>query len=146
MLAVVKSEKEPGVDIREVDVPVVIHTESTTPDQCRELVNLGKEVGLAANRIVKHFAPPLITEKENFGLVPSVLSSRKNIEQALTKGSRFLMETDYIDDPRRPGAVLGPKTVPRITSNMFDRGLLSAKQWQKIHVDIPQAIYNIELK
>jgi len=25
---------------------------------------------------------------------------------------RFMMETDYIDDPEMPGAVLGPKTVP----------------------------------
>ena len=25
------------------------------------------------------------------------------------------METDYLDDPSRPGAVLGPKTVPKRT-------------------------------
>ena len=32
----------------DVDVPVVLHTESTTPNQCKELVEMGKKVGLPA--------------------------------------------------------------------------------------------------
>ena len=130
----------------EVDVPVVVHTESMTPEQCRELVAMGHEVGLSADCIVKHFAPPLITKQENYGVLPSVLASRKNIEVALGKGSRFVMETDYIDDPRRPGAVLGPKTVPKVTRGMFDRGLLSFDQWEQIHIALPQDTYGIKLE
>ena len=30
------------------------------------------------------------------------------------------METDYLDDPNRPGAVLGPKTVPKRTQQLVD--------------------------
>jgi TatD-related deoxyribonuclease len=131
---------------KEVGAPVIIHTESTTPTQCQELVQMGRKVGLPANRIVKHFAPPLITNDENFGILPSVLARKKNIELALEKGSRFMMETDYIDDLRRPGAVLDPKTVPKITKAMFDRGLLSVEQWSHIHIDLPKTIYGIELE
>ncbi len=131
---------------KEVGVPVVIHTESTTPEQCGELVEMGRTVGLSADCIVKHFAPPLITVEENCGVVPSVLASRKNIEVALGKGARFLMETDYIDDPRRPGAVLGPKTVPKITKAMFDCGLLSVEQWDRIHIALPEKTYGISLR
>ena len=29
--------------------------------------------------------------------------------------STWTMETDFLDDPSRPGAVLGPKTVPKRT-------------------------------
>jgi TatD-related deoxyribonuclease len=90
---------------KDVGVPVVLHTETTTPTQCKEFVEMGRKVGLNPERIVKHFAPPLITPDENFGLMPSVLATRRNIVEALQKGTRFLMETDYIDDLRRPGAV-----------------------------------------
>jgi TatD-related deoxyribonuclease len=104
---------------KEVGVPVVLHTETSTPSQCQEFVNIGKKIGLHPENIVKHFAPPLITAEENFGLMPSVLATRRNIITALQKGLRFLMETDYIDDLRRPGAVLAPKTVPKLTKNLL---------------------------
>jgi TatD-related deoxyribonuclease len=130
----------------DVGVPVVLHTESTTPEQCKELVDRGKKEGLPAHMIIKHFAPPLIYPKENYGLVPSVLSSKKNIIEALGKGSRFLMETDYIDDLRRPGAVLGPKTVPKLTKQLISQGVLPEKIASCIHKDLPEKTYGIILE
>ena len=47
---------------KDAGVPVVLHTESTTPEQCKMLAEMGKKVGLSADRIVKHFAPPLIKQ------------------------------------------------------------------------------------
>lgn len=130
----------------DVNVPVIIHTESTTQNQCKELVELGKKAGLSAHKIVKHFSPPLILKDENFGLMPSVLASEKNIIQAVKKGSRFLMETDYIDDMRRPGAVLGPKTVPKRTFELLEKGLLNEKQVFIIHKENPEKTYDICLE
>ena len=130
---------------KEVDVPVVLHTEGTTPQQCKELADMGKEVGLSAEKIVKHFAPPLITFEENAGLMPSVLASRKNIVESLKKGSRFMMETDYIDDPRRPGAVLGPKTIPRLTMKLLGEQVMSEDQSYRIHEAFPKKIYGIDI-
>ena len=57
----------------------------------------------------------------------------------------FLMETDYMDDPRRPGAVLGPKTVPRRTqtlaTSLIGRGLDAEAVLSAIHIDLPEALY-----
>jgi len=130
---------------KDAGVPVVLHTESTTPAQCKELVEMGRKVGLASEQIVKHFAPPLITPEENFGLLPSVLATRKNIVEALQKGTRFLMETDYIDDNRRPGAVLGPKTVPKLTKKLIEEHVMSEEQAYHIHVINPQNAYHLTL-
>ena len=130
---------------KDVDCPVILHTESTTPEQCKELVDMGRDIGLPADKIVKHFAPPLIKDDENFGLMPSVLSSRKNIVSALKKGSRFIMETDYIDDLKRPGAVFGPKTVPKLTKKLIDAKIMNDKQYFEIHVRNPQKTYDIDL-
>ena len=118
---------------KEVDVPVILHTESTTILQCKKLVEMGRKVGLPPQKIVKHFSPPLILENENYGLMPSVLASKKNIITALNKGTRFMMETDYIDDIKRPGAVLGPKTVPKRTLDLINQGYLSEEEANIIH-------------
>ena len=131
---------------RDVNVPVILHTESTTPDQCKELVELGKKAGLPAYKIVKHYSPPLILKNESYGLMPSVLASKKNILAAIEKGTRFMMETDYIDDPRRPGAVLGPKTVPKRTLELMENGIFTEKQVYEIHKKNPEKTYDIDLE
>jgi len=130
----------------DVDVPVVLHTESTTILQCKNLVEMGKKVGLLPEKIVKHFSPPLVLEKENYGLMPSVLASTKNIMAAISKGTRFMMETDYIDDIRRPGAVLGPKTVPKRTLDLINNGHLTEEEANIIHKINPEKTYNICLE
>ena len=131
---------------KDVNVPVIIHTESTTPSQCKELAEMGKKAGLSANKIIKHYSPPLILRNENYGLMPSVLASEKNLTTAIKKGTRFLMETDYIDDPRRPGAVLSPKTVPKKTLLFFNKGILNEKQIYEIHKNNPEKTYDIYLE
>ena len=131
---------------RDVNAPVILHTESTTPRQCKELVEIGKKVGLPLYKIVKHYSPPLILETENYGLMPSVLASKKNILSAVKKGTRFMMETDYIDDPRRPGAVLGPKTIPKRTLEFMENDILTKKQIYEIHKKNPEKTYDIILE
>ena len=130
---------------KDVGVPVVVHAESMTSQQCTELVEMGRRVGLPSGKIVKHFSPPLVTLEENCGLMPSVLASQKNIVDALSKGSRFFMETDYLDDVRRPGAVLGPKTVPMVTRRLIEKGVMSCENATKIHYEWPMKTYEIDL-
>ena len=131
---------------RDVGCPVILHTESTTPNQCKELVEMGKKAGLPAHKIVKHYSPPLVLKEENYGLMPSVLASEKNIIAAVKKGTRFMMETDYIDDPRRPGAVLGPKTVPKRTLGLIEKDIITEKQSYEIHKRNPEKTYDIDLE
>jgi TatD-related deoxyribonuclease len=128
---------------KDVDVPVVLHTESTTPNQCKQLVELGKKTGLPSYRIVKHYSPPFVLKNENYGIMPSVLASKKNIIIALKKGTRFMMETDYIDDPKRPGAVLGIKTIPKRTKELIEGGILNEKNSNIIHKDNPEKTYSL---
>jgi TatD-related deoxyribonuclease len=64
---------------------------------------------------------------------------------ALAQGDRFLMETDFMDDSSRPGAVLGPRTVPRVTSALLDEGLMSGEAAHRIHVDNVQRTYGVEI-
>ena len=120
---------------------VVVHCESATPAVWAELAAMADKAGLPRHRVVKHFAPPHVGEALNLGLTPSVLASGKNAQDAARLGRDFLLETDYMDDPRRPGAGLGPATVPRRTKMLLEKGLLDEEGVRWIHDGLPRKIY-----
>ena len=126
-------------------VPVVLHTESMDSPGFRELAEMADAAGLPRERVVKHFSPPLVSLDKNHGLFPSVLATDRAVRLALEQGTRFVMETDYIDDPRRPGAVLGPKTVPRRTRQLLEEGVMSQDDAHLIHQANPERLYGITL-
>ncbi len=128
-----------------LDCSVVLHTETTTPNVCEEIGKIADDIGLKRSKVVKHYSPPLVTEKENHGLFPSILANGKNIKEAASKGNRFLLETDYLDDPKRPGAVLGIKNVPKKTRLFYEEGILEEDDIWKIHKENPEEVYGIDI-
>ncbi len=131
---------------REQGCAVVLHTEHSTPEGWMELASFADKAGMERGRVVKHFSPPAILPEENQGLFPSVLASRDNIRRALSKGNRFTMETDYIDDPRRPGAVLSLRTVPKRTKAFLDNGTMTEEDAFRIHKENPERVYGVEIE
>jgi len=93
---------------------------------------------------VKHFSPPRIKEFEEIGIFPSVIAGNDNVLTAAEQGTRFLIETDYLDDPKRPGAVLGPKTVPRKIKELIEKGFGEDFVY-KICAENVERVYGIEL-
>jgi TatD-related deoxyribonuclease len=131
---------------RELGCAAVLHTESATPEVFKELAAMARSVGIQLDRVVKHYSPPIIKLEDNHGLFPSVLAGKDALEKALAQGTRFLLETDYLDDSRRPGAVLGPATVPRRTLELFENGHLTEEQGFMIHRDNPRKVFGADLK
>jgi TatD-related deoxyribonuclease len=129
---------------KEASCPVVLHTESATPESMREIALMADRVGLPRGKVVKHYCPPLVTDEESSGLFPSVLASRTAVTEALSKGTRFLMETDFLDDPSRPGAVMAITTVPKRTKAFLSSGRMSESQAYAIHQENPRQVYGIE--
>ncbi len=125
---------------RALDCPIQLHTESLDDSGIAELDALVQKIQV--RRAIKHFSPPSLIQYTV--MIPSVLATESNIEKALKSGKNFLMETDYIDDPRRPGAVLGPKTVPRTTKNLVRKGILTEDMALRIHEDEIKRVYNLE--
>jgi TatD-related deoxyribonuclease len=131
---------------KELGCAIVLHTEDPTPETFAEFAAMAARAGLGPDRVVKHHSTPLTTPEQNHGLVPSLLAREDLVTQALKGRPRFLLETDYIDDPRRPGAVLGPATVPRKTRAWVAKGLLSQEVCDVIHHDLPEKTYGIALQ
>lgn len=119
----------------EHDCAVQLHTEES--ENLTEIAEWAKERGLAAHRVVKHYSGGRLA-----GPTPSVISRKDELQEAAGGGEPFLMETDFIDDPQRPGAVLGPKTVPRRVNWLREQGYDEALQ--TAHVETPKRVYGID--
>jgi len=125
---------------KEVDAAAVLHTESGTPEVMADLSKLATKVNFPKSRLVKHYGGPGAIEDPH-GLVVSLISSATNIAYASKLKSSFMLETDYLDDIKRPGAVMGPKTVPRKTFAALEKDILSKEQIFDIHTTLPDSVY-----
>jgi len=130
---------------KDVGCPVQLHTESAGSEQFLEFAEMADKVNIPRNMIIKHFSGAFVLEKENHGLTPSLIATKDVVKEGLKKGKNFLMETDYLDDNTRPGAVLGPKTVPRRTFELLKQGLIDEDDAYLIHVTNIENIYQIDL-
>lgn len=129
---------------KEQDCAVQLHTESVGEPELQDIAERARKTGIKMYRVVKHYSPPLVKTCEGLGIFPGVISVKGAIEKALEEGTRFMMETDYIDDPDRPGAVLGPKTIPKRTIKLIET--YGEEPFWTIHKENPEKVYNIEIE
>jgi len=125
---------------KEVDASVILHTETGTPEVMADLANIADKASFPKSRLVKHYGG-IDSIKKSHGLAVSLLASNENIAFASKHNYPHMLETDYLDDPTRPGAVLGPKTVPRKTIKSFEEGIIDEEKFSRIHTDLPDYIY-----
>lgn len=126
---------------KDCDCPVIIHSEISegTMEWLRKVADTA---GLDPGMVVKHLCPPMVHESENHGIMPSVAASRSSIREAMSKGDRFMLETDYIDSLERPGVVMPIDTVPKRIKGLVASGEMSEELVWKICSDIPSRLYD----
>ena len=124
----------------ENDCPVIIHCESESYTT-ESLASLAREAGLSESKVIKHSSPPWVTPEETHGVLPSIPASRSLIKEALPKGNRFMIETDFIDDPTRPDYLMSVTTVPKRVNGYFQSGVFSEEQVYRMCEDIPNSLY-----
>ncbi len=129
---------------RDADCAVQIHA-ADKGGLFAELKRMADEAEMNPKKVIKHFSSPSVGAASAAGIYPSVVATEENVVKAREEGNRFLMESDYIDDLRRPGAVVGPKSVPRLSNRLVNEGVLSEDDLWKIHVDNIERAYGIIL-
>ena len=128
----------------DLDCAIQLHTESVGEAELTDITERARSSGISLHRVVKHYAPPLVDVCEKLGIMPGVLAGKGAIEEALEQGTRFMLETDYIDDPERPGAVLGPKTIPRKTLKLIEQ--YGEEPFWKVHKETPEMVYDVDIE
>jgi len=122
---------------RELGCAVQIHAEG---GPCADVPAMAREAGLGPEKVVKHFATP------ETPLVPSLIARHEAIPAFGRAGRGFMMESDYMDENSRPGAVIGPRSVPRFTRRLLDAGEITEEVLHRIHVDTPSRTYGVEIR
>lgn len=103
---------------RDAGCPAVVHSEDLDASGYRGIAELARSVGFPIARLVKHYARAIASGDS--GIVPSYLAQRSLASESLRSPAPFFWETDYLDDPARPGAVLDLATVPRRARQAVD--------------------------
>ncbi|HDR73242.1 MAG TPA: hydrolase TatD [Methanoculleus sp.] len=120
----------------ETGCAVQIHAES---GPCADVAEMADAAGIGRGRVVKHFATP------DTPLVPSLIAKHEAIPALAREMRAFTMESDYMDENRRPGAVIGPKSVPRFTRRLFEAGELDEDDVFRIHAETPSRVYGVDI-
>ena len=133
---------------------VQLHVEENDEKTYCELSQLCITSGISSERAIRHFAPPNVSADFTHGLSATVNVGKGSIETIVETAreavSPWGMETDFLDDNRRPGAVLGPKTVPKRTQELCSS--LLSEGWSeneveslltKVHSEWPESLYGL---
>jgi len=115
---------------------VQIHAES---GPCADVPAMAAAAGMDASRVVKHFATP------DTPLHPSFVARHEAIPGLAQARRPFTMESDYMDENSRPGAVMGPKSVPRATLRLIADGLITEDDAVRIHAETPSRVYGVDI-
>ncbi len=115
---------------------VQIHAES---GPCADIVDMANKAGMSSLRVVKHYATP------DTPLVPSMIATDPAITMMCREGMKFSMESDYMDEKARPGAVSGPRSVPKYTNRLLSAGLITDEDVHRIHTDTPMSAYGVDI-
>ena len=137
----------------EEKISIQLHVEDDGEKTYSDLAKLCDKAGLPRHLAIRHYAPANISSDFTHGLSVTVSvgkgSISKIIESLPNCNSYWGMETDFLDDKNRPGAVLGPKTIPKRTHQLTEKlrqSGYSVEQineiMENIHFNWPQILYS----
>jgi TatD-related deoxyribonuclease len=114
-----------------------IHAE-TGP--CTDIVEMARRAGMPVERVVKHYGTP------DTPLHPSLIAKHEAIPDLTREKRAFTMESDYMDENSQPGAVIGPKSVPRYTNQLVAAGKFTVDDCYRIHGETIERVYGVTIR
>ncbi len=113
-----------------------VHAES---GPCADIADMARQAGVTTDRVVKHYGSP------DTPLHPSLIAKHEAIPGLVRSMRPFTMESDYMDENSRPGAVTGPKSVPRYTNKLLESGQITEEDCFRIHAETIGKVYGVTI-
>ncbi len=120
----------------ECNCALQIHAES---GPCDDVVAMAQAAKVPIERVVKHYGSP------DTPLHPSLIAKHEAISQLAREKRPFTLESDFMDENSRPGAVIGPKSVPRYTNLLLKNGIISQEDCFRIHAETIEKVYGVAI-
>lgn len=128
---------------KDLDCPIHLHLERRQ-DTIKDVIERARKIGLKPHRIVIHHASP-----EDIGrdleLTFSIPHRGQNLRKAFAKKATFLVESDFLDDPSRPGVVSYPWAIAAEVLELLNSSLVSEDQVRRNFIDVFERVYDVKL-
>jgi TatD-related deoxyribonuclease len=113
-----------------------IHAEN---GPCDDVAGMARNKGFPVEHLIKHYGSP------HTQLHPSLIAKHEAIPQLIRERRAFTMESDFMDENSRPGAVMGPKSVPRHTFQLLKDNLITEDDCFRIHAETIERVYGVRI-
>jgi TatD-related deoxyribonuclease len=130
---------------KDVNAVLHLHLERNGVRTALSITDMMRRVGNRPYSVVMHHAEPVtIDTAYNSNVMPSIpMGRRGEFEDAVKHGPSFVVESDFIDDPKRPGAVIPPWTLVKKLRGYVVNGIINDDFLYRICVDNIGKVYGI---
>ncbi len=123
---------------REYDCPIQLHLENIRGFTAKNISDMIDAYGSNRDRILIHHAKPGVLDEaiENkvWATTPGIYESLKVAFNRVSTID-FMIESDFIDDPKRPGKVLYPWDIPVALKRLLAEGLIDNDVIERVNID-----------
>ncbi|MEM4876084.1 MAG: TatD family hydrolase [Sulfolobales archaeon] len=131
---------------KDTGTKIHIHSENAGLVTYKSIKLLVDSVGLPHENVLMHHVPPSQVEiYTRDGFYVSVVGKSQAVSGLSSECTNVLIESDYLDDPRRPGAVVYPWDIRREVLKAVNEGRLSSVCAEKVLQFNPAVYYKASL-
>jgi len=125
--------------------PVHLHLEQGGEKTIDWIERVVKSEGIDRRLLILHHIDPLsLGCAIERGFWTTILGTKENLKIVAKNPPRYLVESDFLDDPKRPGAVIVPWSVPRAWRQVIESGFCNEQYVREVNVANPCRIYGFE--
>lgn len=131
---------------RENGLIVHLHLENDGAFTPRDVAGLAARLGVPRDLVFLHHARPGVLEHGvELGLPATTPGLEPVLRAAFARaGARFMVESDHIDDPGRPGTVVYPWDMVSNQIRLLEQGVVGEDSLYRVNVDNIVRYYGVE--
>lgn len=129
---------------RDYNAVVHLHLEQGGWVTVYSIMKLLDRIGFFKNKTIIHHANhETARHAESYGLPYTLPIKKFEYRDHIAVSNLAMIESDYIDDPRRPGVSAYPWEIPAKISEMLSQGQIRDEVVYRLMVDNPSRIYGV---
>ncbi len=104
-----------------------------------------KSLGLKKSKVILHHSLPEVDRPEIEFFTPSIPAKWSNLVRAAKCRPVYLVESDYLDDPSRPGCVVEPWVLAKRVKRLLNEGLVDLNYLDTVLRKNFEKVYRVSL-
>ncbi len=130
---------------KDLDLVVHLHLEQGGLATAMDIKERLRKIGIPKDKVLLHHTRPGTLEHViDYGLIPSVPGLYPVLKICAKYPPKYMVESDFIDDPKRPGVVIEPWNMIENQIKILNEGHVGEEYLWKINVDNVVKFYGVK--